>query len=70
MLLADCCARCSTPNYPVPLHSMVAQGSKRHYRCLHMHRANPAGGYKVTHEKCSGTDATSKRRRKVNIEFI
>jgi hypothetical protein len=49
---------------------MVAQGSKRHYRCLHMHRANPAGGYKVTHEKCSGTDATSKRRRKVNIEFI
>jgi hypothetical protein len=35
---------------PAP-HPMVAQGSKRHYRCLHMHRTNPAGGYKVTHEK-------------------
>ena len=69
-LVSWCCARCSTPNCPVPLHPLISQGAKRSYRCLHMHRANPAGGYKVTHEKCSGTDATSKRRRKVNIEFI
>ena len=55
---------------PTVLKPLKSQGAKRSYRCLHMHRANPAGGYKVTHEKCSGTDATAKRRRKVNIEFI
>lgn len=69
-LVSWCCARCSTPNAIVALHPTVAQGSKRAYGCLHAHRKNPCGGYKVTHEACSGTSATSKRRRKVSIEFI
>ena len=52
------------------VHPTVAQASKRHYCCLANHRVNPAGGYKVTHEKCSGTSSMAKRRRRVPFEFV
>ena len=40
------------------------------YQCLYNHRVNPAGGYKVTHETCSGTSAQAKRRRRMPFEFV
>ena len=64
------CARCSTANHVVPQHPPVAQGSKRTYSCLACHRTNPAGGYKVTHEKCSGTSRNAKRRRRVDFQYV
>jgi len=69
-LVSWCCARCSTAAHVVPLHPTVAQASKRHYCCLANHRVNPAGGYKVTHEKCTGTSSMAKRRRRVPFEFV
>ena len=69
-LVSWCCARCSTPNCIIALHPTVAQGSKRKYDCLMQHRKNPCGGYKVTHQTCTGTSTDSKRRRKVRIQFI
>ena len=69
-LVSWCCARCSSPAHVVPLHPPVAQGSKRRYGCLCAHRANPAGGYKVTHEKCTGISKVSKRRRRIPVEYI
>ena len=69
-LVSWCCARCSTPNAIVPLHPTVTQGSKNFFGCLAEHRKNPCGGYKITHEACTGTSSKSKRRRKVPIQFI
>ena len=69
-LVSWCCARCSTPSHVVPLHPPVAQGSKRTYGCLDCHRRNPAGGYKVTHEACTGVSCTAKRRRRIHLECI
>ena len=69
-LVSWCCARCTFPNAIVPLHPTVAQGSKRKYDCLTQHHKNQCGGYKVTHQTCTGTSTDSKRRRKVRIQFI
>ena len=69
-LVSWACARCSTPSQVVPLHPPVAQGSKRRYACLHCHRQNPAGGYKVHHEHCTGTSRESKRRRRIPVEIV
>ena len=67
-LVSWCCARCSlSPSCIVPLHPVVAQGSGRHYGCLAAHRANPAGGYRCTHEKIAGTSTSSKRRRRIPV---
>jgi hypothetical protein len=69
-LVSWCCARCSSAASWVPLHPPVAQGSKKHYGCLAAHRANPAGGYKASHQVHSGTAATAKRRRRIPMEVL
>ena len=69
-LVSWCCVRCSTPNCVLPLHPPVAQGSNRHYKCLEMHRKNPAGGYRCTHQTLAGIDKTLKRRRRVAMELV
>ena len=48
----------------------MAQGSNRHYNCLEMHRKNPAGGYRCTHQTLAGIDKTAKRRRRVRMELV
>ena len=69
-LVSWCCARCSTATSWVPLHPPVAQGSGKRYCCLSAHRANPAGGYKCTHEKMTGTSTSAKRRRRIPMEIV
>ena len=48
----------------------MCQGSKATFNCLAAHRANPAGGYKVDHEKVTGTSRSSGRRRRITIETL
>ena len=64
-LCSWCCARCSTATSWVPLHPVVAQGSRKEFACLAHHRTNPAGGYKVSHQIHTGTSTTAKRRRRI-----
>jgi hypothetical protein len=35
-----------------------------------MHRKNPAGGYRCTHQILAGIDKTAKRRRRVRMELV
>jgi hypothetical protein len=69
-LVSWCCARCSSAASWVPLHPAVTQGSKKQFCCLAAHRANPAGGYKVSHECLSGTSRASKRRRQIPFAVL
>ena len=64
------CARCSDKCHIVALHPAVCQGSKQRFGCLAAHRANPAGSYEAMHEECTGTSRTSKRRRRINVEYV
>ena len=71
VLCSWACVRCSKGNNVIALHPPVTQGSKRHYGCLKQHRTNPhGGGYKEFVEKVTGTSRSSKRRRKINVEYL
>jgi hypothetical protein len=62
------CARCTAgPNALVPLHPMVAQGSKRRYGCLAAHRRDPNDSYKMMLEKAEGISVKSKKTRRVAV---
>ena len=69
-LCSWCCARCSSRASWVPLHPPVAQGSNKRHACLAAHRANPAGGYKVSQQIHTGVSATAKRRRRIPMEVL
>ena len=64
-LVSWCCLRCSNAASFVPLHPPVTQGSSKEYACLAHHRANPAGGYKASHQVHTGVSQTVKRRRRI-----
>ena len=69
-LVSWCCARCSNAASWVPLHPAIAQGSGKRYGCLAAHRANPAGGYKVSHQAHTEISVTAKRRRRIPMEVV